>query len=537
MKEDRMLGKIRFLSLAAGFFAVCLYACGPSPGVGNPCPDGEEPDEHGECVPIVNGDGDAGVVDPNDDGGGNNNGNVDGEVPDLWQDTSGDGVPDIYDNCPNHYNPDQADRDGDGVGDVCDNCPDHYNPDQTDSNGDGIGDACSPEPAGDLCGEILVEFEYIDPPNPNVFITVDESGSMGATDGTPYTRTERVRQGIAEMANMVADDVRLGLGGFRGSCSNPVSQYLALGQHSAATIISAANGLIASGLTPMHQAPRDIRINNRLEDPSDPLNDQRPRAFILINDGAPNACTCSEALECTSTGTCADKTACEIARLYNEYNIPTYIVGFAFSSTVFNQLAEAGNTDNPNDPDNRYFMADDGATLAAVLLAISEELIVIECNYAINPPAPSPGQVWVKFDNRWLEPHEYTYDPDTSVVSLSNAACDELHALVGGPEDNLEIVIGCPLCLPPGEECPPEWCGEDWEPHPMCEDCLPKGVRCEEDEDCCPPLECVDPSNGEFEEKVCWPPCYPVHTPCQKDDDCCPPLECRNGKCSHDGIG
>ena len=35
-------------------------------------------------------------------------------------DIDGDGVADEYDNCPNDYNPDQADADRDGVGDVCD---------------------------------------------------------------------------------------------------------------------------------------------------------------------------------------------------------------------------------------------------------------------------------------------------------------------------------------------------------------------------------------------------------------------------------
>jgi hypothetical protein len=34
------------------------------------------------------------------------------------------------------------DADGDGVNDADDNCPDNYNPDQADADNDTIGDAC-----------------------------------------------------------------------------------------------------------------------------------------------------------------------------------------------------------------------------------------------------------------------------------------------------------------------------------------------------------------------------------------------------------
>lgn len=52
------------------------------------------------------------------------------------------------------------DSDGDGIPDVLDNCPDVYNPDQSDGNGDGIGDACSAPTycPGDMNCDTRVDF-------------------------------------------------------------------------------------------------------------------------------------------------------------------------------------------------------------------------------------------------------------------------------------------------------------------------------------------------------------------------------------------
>ncbi len=67
------------------------------------------------------------------------------DAPDVSQDTEtelevvdsdNDTIPDHADNCPNHYNPDQADLDGDGRGDVCD----------PDMDGDGVPNEFDPLP-------------------------------------------------------------------------------------------------------------------------------------------------------------------------------------------------------------------------------------------------------------------------------------------------------------------------------------------------------------------------------------------------------
>ena len=69
-----------------------------------------------------------------DDGGGGG-----GPPP---ADTDGDGIIDLYDNCPFTANLDQADTDTDGVGNACDNCPAKANSTQLDSDKDGLGDSC-----------------------------------------------------------------------------------------------------------------------------------------------------------------------------------------------------------------------------------------------------------------------------------------------------------------------------------------------------------------------------------------------------------
>lgn len=116
---------------------------------------------------------------------------------DCLLDFDGDGIPDDFDNCPDHPNPDQADCDNDGIGDVCaiafgfsldcngngipdecdiasgfeNDCNQNGIPDScdfaegilTDGNGDGIADECFvTPPTGLRINEIRIDQPGVD---------------------------------------------------------------------------------------------------------------------------------------------------------------------------------------------------------------------------------------------------------------------------------------------------------------------------------------------------------------------------------------
>jgi hypothetical protein len=305
------------------------------------------------------------------------------------------------------------------------------------AGGDSTGGDDDPNaPSGPTCDELEVQFSRL---APNVYVTVDESGSMTNTDDTdpPISRIDRAKEGLVAMAEAIDGNIRLGIAGFAGNCDgSDVIEYLPMGDHMLPEMLEAIDVLSARGGTPMHAAVKDIREQNRLADATDPHDANRTKVAVLIGDGRPNRCSCDY-----PNSECHDAVISELELLHDDLDVPTFIVGFAFTADIFEDFAVAGNTAHIG-PDP-YYIADDGESLAQALTEISS--LYIECRFVIDPPPPDPDKIWVSVNGVWLSPDQFHYEDGE--LTLDDEVCQSLEDLAVDLDVAVEIVVGCP---PPG---------------------------------------------------------------------------------------
>ncbi len=477
-----------------------------------------------------------------------------GEFYDPTQDSDGDMTPDVNDNCIMVQN-DQTDSDGDALGDACDNCPTVANYDQTDSDGDGTGDSCELTPAGRMCasandcgaGEICEDgicacgkqesdFVVLEP---NIFFLLDESGSMD--DSCSSCTTGRAdRDAIAaldQMADLIANDVRIGVGTYSGN--DILDVLLPMGNHTANTLKNSWElcgtypCYAAGGGTPTGDALNAVRTGNHVSDPGDPQDALRAKAVVLITDGAPNS----------------QSAAVQGAQALNNAGIPVYVIGFNFggSENDLDAVAQAGGTDAGN-PGPRYFYeAGNTAQLVTALESIATESIA--CSYSLTTAPPDPNKIWVEVGGQPVArdaANGFSYDANNNTLTLNGQSCTDLRAI--DPMvvmDPLKIVLGCATACTPEVEvcdfkdnncdgvvdegcegCEPEVCDGvdndcDDQIDEGCPNCLFDGEMCAADGDCC---------NGNCRaDGTCGPPCRPLNSTCRTSADCC------SGQCAKTG--
>nr|WP_283808361.1 VWA domain-containing protein [Lujinxingia litoralis] len=380
-----------------------------------------------------------------------------------------------------------------------------------------VGDACAPAPGNiAICEEQTTEFERLDP---NIYVVLDLSGSMDR-DLNGASRWQRAVAGMNAVADELHDEMRFGVGSFTGNCNNSaLTNRLSMGSHSAQTIKNAYNSLNPGGGTPLDWALQNVLNNDRVSAPTDPLDDQRVKAVLVITDGEPGCGGVPGAVE-------------KIQALRNR-GILTFVVGFAFSSNSLQQMAQAGGT-------NTFYEASNAAQLTNAVRDISN--ILVSCSYSLEDTPPDPNQIWVSVNGNYLPSSDLSYSANDNTLTLSEGACSQIRQIDAEALD-LQIKMGCAnACVPeqPSGLCDLYYqtCGEAYECESCsaevcdgvdnncdgqvdegCPECSINGASCSEDGDCCGNLVCGS-------EGTCGYACFPVGVTCSSGSDCC------SGQCS-----
>lgn len=291
-------------------------------------------------------------------------------------------------------------------------------------------EACDPDADDPTCEQEEIVLEVM---APNVYISFDLSDSMDATDGTGMTRIERALGGLDLIAEELHDEIRFGLGTFPSppdyaSESCDIKHELDIGFYSDTTLKNTWEDYGANGWTPMLASLQDINDNDRLHDPNDPQDDSRLRAILLVTDGWAN---CSD-------GDSIQRVTDEIADMYDNQGILTFVIGFELDDQSLEGYAQAGGTDEHivvTSSDEFESAVDDFHSDIQDLNGP-----IPNCTLEVDEGPLDSEHLWIEADGELLSSDTYDYDAQQGLIELEDTTCTSLNQDV---PDKIVIKMGC----------------------------------------------------------------------------------------------
>ncbi len=297
---------------------------------------------------------------------------------------------------------------------------------------DAVLRACVP---GSQCGAQEVTGGRLDP---NLFISIDRSCSM-TQKVAGKTKWNIAVDALSQLTLSYDDQIRFGLGMF------PDTEPPNCGQADASVPVAAGTGA---------EIRRILRNSTDASDPNFPdfpcvtnidtgmLQASREVAFqdktrsgyaVLITDGLQSGCNVAGGDNGTTQ---------IIHHLRIDAGVRTFVVGFGagVDPAQMNVFADAGGVPAPGDAG--YYLAEDQASLDAVMSAIAQR--TLSCTYSLTQVPPDLTKLYVFFDNTELVPRDagegWEYEAATNRVNFAGSYCGRLQ---NGLVTDLDIVFGC----------------------------------------------------------------------------------------------
>lgn len=298
---------------------------------------------------------------------------------------------------------------------------------------------------GGGCGAQEFEIEAV---APNMFISLDRSCSMTASGGGGQTKWQIA---VAAMNQLLTDfngKIRWGLGLFPDiitpACNQDAPQFAVADGNEAGmqTLLTSAltnsDPYFPNGpcVTNIDTAVQQASLEPAFADPT------RPSFVMLMTDGAQAGCSAAGGNAGTTSIIAGMLTA----------GVKTFVIGFGtgVNAAQLNAFADAGGApkNDPANPTQHYYQADDAASLKSVFDTIAGS--ILGCTFTLNSVPPDASKVFVFFDNVKL-PRDTThtagwdYDPATNQITFYGVDCDKLKAQ---QVQDVDVVFGCDTPIP-----------------------------------------------------------------------------------------